>query len=160
MYFYKDQLVRLLVDKPGKSRKTYEQLYKRLESTFYDDKVAQYMQFENYARKEMEYTTPKTEQILDNDIVLITGVTRDTIIYHKLNTYGSDGCLWSIDKKPYKAKLGSNVLIKDFSTNPYKGTKRNRQWIKSQTSGKYLGCAAALDKKGNLVSRIKAVYFA
>ena len=30
MYFYKNQMIRLLVDKPGQKRKTYEQLYKKL----------------------------------------------------------------------------------------------------------------------------------
>lgn len=160
MYFYNNQLIQLLVDAPGQSRKTYTQLYKKLETIFYDEHVAQYMKLENYARKAMDIYASSKRQILEGESVVITKVSKDTIVYHKVNFYGSDGCMWSIGKKAYKAKLSSNVKIEDYSYDPMEPTYRNVQWLKKRVSSPYLGLAVHLKKDGNKISKITTQYFA
>lgn len=159
LYFYNNQLVQMLVDAPGQSRKTYTQLYKKLEKIPYDEKVSEYMDFENYARKFMDrYSSPKN-QILDDQAVVITKVSGNSIIYHKLAGFGGDGCMWTISKQAYKAKVSANVKIEDYSDDPMTPTYRNMKWLKKQVSSPYFGLAVSLDKKGNAVSKITVMYF-
>ena len=159
LYFYKNQQIQLLVDAPGKSRKTFTQLYKKMEPGFDDEDLYVYMQLENYARKEMDnYSSPKN-QILEDQAIMITKVSGNTIIYHKLNCYGPDGYIGSIEKKAYKAKLKSNVTIEDYSDNPYTPTYRNLSWLKKQVSSPNLGLEVDLKKDGNKISKIRVMYF-
>lgn len=159
LYFYKTQLIQLLVDEPGKPRKTYTQLYKKLETTFYDESLALYMDLENYARKKMEsYSSPKNK-ILSREPVVITKVSGNTIVYHKLAGYGSDGCMWSIGATSYKAKVSSHVKIEDYSTNPVTPTYRSMNWLKKNVSSPYLGLAGVFEKSGKTVSNITIAYY-
>lgn len=160
MYFYKDQLIRLLVDNPGKERKTYKQLYKKLKTAFYDKNVNQYMMFENFARKLMGDAASKAKKILTKQPMLITKVSGEYIIYHKLNCYGSDGSMWSIDKKAYKAKINTKTVVLDWSENPSKAEKQNLNWLKGCVSGTEIGCAVLLSANRNTVSKIEGMYFA
>lgn len=160
MYFYKNQLVRILVDAPGKERKTYKQLYTELTETFYDETVNLYMMLENFARKQMEYALPKTKKIIKDRPVLVTKVSGKYILYHKLYCYGSDGAMWSIDKKVYKAKISSKTIVLDGSNNPTEPTKRNLKWLKKCVNGKYIGYAVWLKGSGNVVSKIDGIYCA
>ena len=160
MYFYKNQLIRLLVDRPEKKRKTYQQLYKKLDTIAYDANLDQYMMFENYARKLMEYATAKTKKILTNQPVLITKVSGNDIIYHELNCYGSDGAMWSISKKTYKAKVNSKVIVLDGSNNPNRYDKQNMNWLKKRVSDNNIGYAVYLSAKGKTISKIEGIYFA
>ena len=159
MYFYKNQLIQMLVDAPGKTRKTYTQLYTELEHTFYDEAVLDYMMMENFARKAMDrYASPK-KQILVDQPVVITGISGNWITYHKLAGYGSDGCMWSIGKTAYKAKLSSNVKIEDYSNDPMTPAYRNTKWLKKQVSEPNFGEAVCLTKRGNTVSKVTIIYF-
>ena len=159
LYFYKNQLIQLLVDAPGKSRKTFTQLYKKLGHVFYDEDVYDYMNLENYARKEMDHYSSPKNQILEDQAIMITKVSGNTIVYHKLNCYGSDGGIGSIEKKAYKAKLKSNVTIEDCSDNPDTPTYRNLNWLKKQVSSPNLGLEVDLEKSGNMISKIRVMYF-
>lgn len=158
LYFYKNQLIRLLVDASGKARKTYTQLYKKLEKTFYDAVLDQYMRLENYARKEMGSYYAAKKKILDKQSVIIAKISGNEITYHKVACYGSDGCMWSIDTTAYKAKVGSSVKIKDYSSDPMTATDRSLKWLKREVSSPYLGLMVDLAKKGNVVSKISVSY--
>ena len=160
MYFYKNQLIRLLVDEPREDRKTYKQLYTKLTTSSYDENVNLYMMFENFARKQMEYASSKIKRIVTNGPILITKMSGKYIIYHKLNCYGADGAMWSIDKKVYKAKISSNTAILDSSENPDQSAKKNLAWLKKRVNGKYIGYAVYLSADGNVVSEIEGIYFA
>lgn len=141
MYFYKNQLIRLLVDENGKERKTYQQLYKKLDKVSYDEQVGEYMMFENYARKEMEYAMPIIEKIITNQSVVITKISGNYIVYHKLNIYGSSGALWSISKEVYKAKVSSTLQVLDGHMSPEKYKKHNLSWLKKEVlNGDVGGC--------------------
>ena len=129
----------------------------RLSALFF---VNQYMMFENFARKLMGDAASKAKKILTKQPVLITKVSGEYIIYHKLNCYGSDGSMWSIDKKAYKAKINAKTVILDWSENPSKAEKQNMDWLKGRTSGTEIGYAVLLSANGNVVSKIEGMYFA
>jgi hypothetical protein len=160
LYFYQNQLVRMLVDQSGKSRKTYKQLYKKLPKTWSDSNLNAYMTMENYARKEMAYSIKKTNKIISKRIVLITRICGNTIIYHTLNGYGSDGYMWSIGKKAYKAKLSSAVRISDYSNSPLKSSRRTMAWLRSSVSAPSLGQTVYLSSDGAYVTKLQIPYFA
>jgi hypothetical protein len=159
LYFYKNQLIRMLVDAPGESRKTYKQLYKKLETIFYDSDVASYMDMENYGRKLMGNSAKAKSKILTTKSVLITKVSGNTIYYHTLNCYGSDGWLWSIGTKVYKAKMSSNVRIEDYSDNPETCEERSASWLKKCAAAPSLGLAVDLTSNGSRVTEIASIYF-
>ena len=159
LYFYKNQLIQLLVDAPGKSRKTYTQYYNKIGNAPADEELYQYMRMENYARKVMDSFSSPKNQILEDQSIMITKVSGDTIVYHKLNCYGPDGCIGSIEKKAYKAKLKSNVRIADCSNDPDTPTYRNLSWLKNQVSSPELGLEVDLKKDGNKISQITVMYF-
>lgn len=160
LYFYKNQLIQMIVDKPGNARKTYTQLYKKLESCFYDEDLVLYLNLENYAKKEMDNNNSKTKKIITKSTILITRVSGNTIMYHKLNCYGSDGCMWSIGAEVYTANLSKNVSIEDDSFSTEKTVKRKLKWIKNQVSNPNLGIVAQLSANGKKVSSIVIPYFA
>ena len=160
MYFYENQLIRLLVDEPGKKRKTYQQLYKKLKNTAYDDNLNLYMRLENYGRKQMESAASKSKKVVTGQPVLITKVSGNYIVYHKLSCYGPDGAIWSISKKTYKAKINTKTAVLDGSANPNGYEKKNINWLKNCVSGTYIGYAVKLSGKGSVVSKIEGLYFA
>lgn len=163
LYFYKNQLVRMLVDKPGKSRKTYRQLYKRLENSdfsLFNSTLSMYMVQEGRARIMMDYVNSKTKKILLNDMVVITKVSGNKIVYHKLDCYGPDGWIGSIGSRAYVAYLSSNVKIRDMSESPDWQVKRSVKWLKKKAEGSSIGWAANLYAKGNKITKIVCPYFA
>ncbi len=162
LYFYKNQLIQLLVDKPGQSRKVYKQLYKRLESnefSLYNNDLNMYLLLEGYARKEMEYAYSETNKILSERYVLITRVSGNKIVYHKLNCYGPDGWIWSVDPKVYTAKVNKDISIEDDS-DISNTTYRDLKWLKESVAEPYFGMVAILSEKGKKVSKILIPYFA
>ena len=148
----------MLVDEPGKARKTYKQLYKNLEKGDGGVDVGFYMMMENYARKEMEYASSKINKIIVNRCVSITRFSKNTIVYHDRYAYGGDGWIGSIGKKVYKAKISENVSIKDGSNSPDKEINRSVKWLKEQASEPYFGVDAFLSEKDGKVSEIVVPY--
>ena len=160
MYFYKNQLIRLLVDKSGQKRKTYEQLYKKLSTgVMYDESLAEYMSLENYGRELMESVSSPKNYVENSQTVVITKVSGDSIVYHKLYCYGPDGCIWSIGKKAYKAKITSNTRILDGSESPSNVVRRDRNWLKKRVSGFGIRYAVSLSGSGSTLSKIEGIYF-
>lgn len=163
LYFYKNQLIQMLVDKPGKPRKTYKQLYKRLEDGrvyLYDNNLDIYMLQECYARKEMDFLKPKTKKNISKNPVMITKVQGNSIVYHEFHCYGPDGCIWSIGTKAYKADLSKKVFIEDGSESPYKVINRNMKWLRKSLSKSSLGTVAVLSADGKKTSKMVIPYFA
>jgi hypothetical protein len=160
LYFYKNQLIRMLVDTPGASRKTYKQLYKKLENIFYDSDVANYMDMENYGRKLMGNLSKAKSKLMTNKTILITKVSGSTIYYHTLNCYGSDGSIWSIDTKTYKATISSNVKIEDYSGNPDTCEVRSVSWLKKRSASPNLGPAVELTSTESKITKVTLLYFA
>ncbi|HEX3076833.1 MAG TPA: hypothetical protein VHQ24_08230 [Lachnospiraceae bacterium] len=160
LYFYENQLIQMLVNKMGSShKKTYTQLYKKLETTWYEETLSFYMDMESYARRVVESTIPKTTKIVTDTDVIITQVYGSKITYHKLYAYGSDGCLWTMDPIPYTATLASNVKIEDYSGSPSEYKSRSVNWLKDASKG-FLGCACDLEEKKGKVSKIVCPYWA
>ena len=160
MYFYKNQMIRLLVDKPGQKRKTYEQLYKKLSTgVMYDESLAEYMSLENYGRELMDSVSSPKNYVENSQTVVITKVSGDSIVYHKLYCYGPDGCIWSIGKKAYKAKITSNTKILDGSESPSNAVRRDKTWLKKRVSGFGMRYAVSLSGSGSTLSKIEGIYF-
>lgn len=159
LYFYNNQLIEMLVDEPGTDRKTFKQMYDQLESTWYDADLEFYMSMENHARRIIESTLSKTKKIVTNEMVIITKVSGSKIVYHKLYTYGSDGCLWTMDTKLYTASLSSNVKIEDYSSDPMNYTSRSKHWL-YKSCKKSLGCACGLEQKNGKINVITCPYWA
>ena len=149
LYFYKNQLIQMLVDQPGKSRKTYDQLYKKLLTGPYDDKLDKYLMMENYGIDEVTKKASKKNKIITNQWVIITRMSKNTIEYHKIYGYGGDGYWQSMDPKVYKAKVSKDVIVLDGTDSPYDSKKRNRKWLKAQMVGDGLGIDVILYTKGN-----------
>lgn len=163
LYFYKNQLIQMLVDTPKKPRKTYKQLYKRLGNngySSYDDKINMYMLHEGYARREMDFINSKTKKNVSQNNIIITKVSGNTIIYHKLNCYGPDGWIWSIGAKAYTANLSKKVSIMDYSISPDNKINRSIRWLRKRISEPYIGLAADLSADGKKIYKIVIPYFA
>lgn len=149
MYFYKNQLIRLLVDENGKERKTYQQLYKKL-GKVYNKNVYEYMWLENYARQEMAYTMPINEKVIKNETVLISKISGNYIIYHTFKSYDPYGELWSISKEAYKTKVSSKVQVLDRRMGPDKYEKHNLSWLKKQALNDGVGEGYLYGKEGRV----------
>lgn len=158
LYFYNNQLIQMLIDKPKSNRKTFTQLYSKLESTYYDEDLLFYMDMESQARKVIESTLSKTKKILLNTEIIITKVSGSTITYHKLYYYGGDGCLWTMDTQPYTATLSSNVEVLGCGDYVDVYETRNKKWIEDSCKG-FLGLSCSLESKNEKVSKIIQSYW-
>lgn len=164
LYFYNNQLVQMFVDKPGKPRKTYKQLYKRLgkrgEYSVYNNTLNMYMLQEGNARIEMDFTKSKIKKNTLGKVVLITKISGNTITYHFIKGYGPDGWIWSIGIEAYTTKLNRNVSIVDNSWSPETKVKRNMKWLRKTVAYPGIGLAVILSAKGKNISNILVPYFA
>ncbi len=158
MYFYKKQMFTMYVDKPGKERKIYNQAYKKLETCWYSATLQRYMDLENFARKNMEFTYDKKSTKKLDGLVLITKVSGDKLTYHRLKAYGSDGCIWSIDPQPHTVKMTSNVKI-TIMDNPYEEKTKSKKWLKERCED-YLGFSTIFEYKNGKVKKIQGLYWA
>lgn len=158
LYFYNNQLIQMLIDKPNSNRKTHTQLYSKLESTYYDEDLVFYMDMESQARKVIESTMTKTKKILLNTEVIITKVSGSTITYHELYYYGADGCLWTMDTQPYTATLSPNVEVLGCGDYVDVFETRSKKWVEDCTKG-FLGLSCSLESQNGKVSKIVQSYW-
>ena len=150
LYFYKKQLIRMLVDKKGEKRKTYTQLYKKLMTDYEGNELYVYMHLENIFRIKLADEYERPERTENNDLIFITGISDDEITYHTADrTYGPDGSVVSLDTESYTAKLSDNVEIRDYSDSPAKYEKRTLHWLK-KNMGDYLICGITV-KDGKII---------
>ena len=168
LYFYKNQLIQMLVDKNGnsKNRKTYTQLYKKLESFDYDENLYRYMNFENFLRIKQAALLPKTVRTEDNELpdyirpdystfLVITGVEGTSITYHFGKGYGTDGFMLSIYTKAYVSELAKNVKIKDSVADPVLYEDKNLDWLKDYLKKCDYMCAEIKMKNGKVVEILR-----
>ena len=131
LYFYKKQLIRMLVDEKGKGRVTYDQLYKHYVFDYPDGEVNDYIDFENFFKIKYASLYKKTSVKKLDDYVFITNISATDLTYHTGKRSDSDGCIWTLGTKAYIAKLGKNVKVLDGSLSPYKIEKRSLNWLRS-----------------------------
>lgn len=105
-YYLKKQLIQLLVDKSEK-RKTYIQYYKKSANKMMEEynTASLYFTVENYARKMLESIQPSTTKKSFDDYAIVTKIKGNTVWYHKVDNWGSDGSIYSIEPKTFKAVL-------------------------------------------------------
>ena len=145
LYFYKNQLIRMLVDEKGKGRVTYDQLYKHSFVNY--PEVIDYIDFENFFKIKYASLYKKTSVKKLDDYVFITNISATDLTYHTGKTSDADGYIWTLGTKAYIAKLGRKVKVLDGSLSPGQIEKRTLNWLRSNlTSG---GCREARVKVKN-----------
>ena len=145
LYFYKNQLIRMLVDEKGKGRVTYDQLYKYSFVNY--PEVIDYIDFENFFKIKYASLYKKTSVKKLDDYVFITNISATDLTYHTGKTSDTDGYIWTLGTKAYIAKLGRKVKVLDGSLSPGQIEKRTLNWLRSNlTSG---GCREARVKVKN-----------
>lgn len=147
LYFYKKQLIRMLVDEKGKGRVTYDQLYKHPVVDYPDGEVDYYIDFENFFKIKYASLYKKTSVKKLDDYVFITDVTATDLTYHTGKISGNDGYIWTLDTKAYIAKLGKNVKVLDGSLSQGQIEKRTLNWLRSNLTS--WGCLEARVKVKN-----------
>lgn len=145
LYFYKNQLIRMLVDEKGKGRVTYDQLYKHSFVNY--PEVIDYIDFENFFKIKYASLYKKTSVKKLDDYVFITNISATDLTYHTGKTSDADGYIWTLGTKAYIAKLSRKVKVLDGSLSPGQIEKRTLNWLRSNlTSG---GCREARVKVKN-----------
>ena len=147
LYFYKNQLIRMLVDEKGMNRITYDQLYKHSVFDYPDGEVNDYIDFENFFKIKYASLYKKTSVKKLDDDVFITNISATDLTYHTGKISGSDGCIWTLGTKAYIAKLGKNVKVLDGSLSPGQIEKRTLNWLRSNLTS--WGCLEARVKVKN-----------
>ena len=141
LYFYKNQLIRMLVDEKGKGRVTYDQLYKRFVVYYPDVEFNDYIDFENFFKIKYASLYKKTSVKTLDEYVFITDISATDLTYHTGKTSGSEGWIWTLGTKAYIAKLGRKIKVLDGSLSPYKIEKRSLNWLRSNLTS--WGCLEA-----------------
>lgn len=158
-YYLKKQLIQLLVDKSEK-RKTYIQYYKKSANKMMEEynTASLYFTVENYARKMLESIQPSTTKKSFDDYAIVTKIKGNTVWYHKVDNWGSDGSIYSIEPKTFKAVLKDKCTIKDASESPEKAYKRSKKWIKKRVDKSIVGQFADLTVNKGKIKEIMIPY--
>lgn len=158
-YYLKKQLIQLLVDKSGK-RKTYIQYYKKSGSKMMEEynTASLYFTVENYARKMLESIQPSTAKKSFHGYAIVTKIKGNTVWYHKMDNWGSDGSIYSIEPKTFKAVLQDKCTIKDASESPEKAYKRSKKWMKKSINKSIVGQFADLTVNKGKIKEIMIPY--
>lgn len=166
LFFYKKQLIQMYIDKPNSARKTYTQYYKYLDlnimNNVSESDLKFYLDMENHARRVIGLKSSAKMKKNEEKRVVITKISGNTITFHELDTYGSDGYLWSISSTAYTAKLSKNVKIMAPEDGAYDDGlgipyyKRSKEWLAKKCKG-YFGYTASLDFKNGEVVKISAL---
>ena len=151
LYFYNNQLIQLLIDKKGAKRKTYTQLYKKLDTSNYDDTLNLYMELEDFSIIRLDNIVSKTSKIVTGDRVFITGISNKSVTYHLGHGCGKDMSIRSLYPEVYTAAMTKNVKIKDYTQDPVKYKSRSVKWLKEKI-GNYLDVCILVTKNGKLVA--------
>ena len=150
LYFKDNQLIQLLVDKKGEKRKTYTQLYKKLDTSSYDETLSLYMEFEDFSIIRLDDVVSKTSKTVTGERVFITGISNKSLTYHLGHGCGKDMSIRSLYPEPYTVKMTKNVKIKDYTSDPAKPELRSVKWLKERI-GDYLDVCELVTKKGKLI---------
>ena len=159
LYFYKDQIIKVLIDKKGKKRLIHDQFYVKFDSTFYDENLIYYLDLENFFRITVAELFKKTPRTKSDGYIFITDISyknNKSITYHTGNGYGSDGVMISLDTKAYTAKLAKNVKVKDYTESPDEYKALTLESLFREYSGYYI--PAGITVKNGQVVEIELPY--
>lgn len=159
LYFYKDQIIKVLIDKKGEKRQTHDQFYVNFDSSFYDENLIYYLDMENFFRITVAELFKKTPRTKTDGYIFITDISyknNKSITYHTGNGYGSDGVMISLDTKAYTAKLAKNVKIKDYTESPDEYKALTLESLYREFSGYYI--PAGITVKNGQVVEIELPY--
>ena len=129
LYFYKNQLIRMTVDKKGKERKTYTQLYRKLKHLEESNEIHLCISLENFFRIKLADEFPRKNRIKSEEEVYITNISKGKITYHTGIVYGPGAMYLSLDAASYTAKLDSKVEVLDYSESPTEPETRSLKWF-------------------------------
>ena len=82
LYFYENQLIRMVIDKKGEKRKTYTQLYKKLKHLEESEEIYLCMNLENLFRIKIADEFPRKNRVKSEEEVYITNISKGKITYH------------------------------------------------------------------------------
>lgn len=150
IYFYKNQMVQILIDKKGEKRLNHTQFYVKFDTTFYDENLNYYLNMENFFKIKLSELSKKTARTKTDDYIFITDISKNTITYHFGKGYGSDGAMVSLDDKAYTAKLSKKVKVKDYTDSPDKCKIRKLEWLFGYFKEYYMNSAIKA-KNGEIV---------
>ena len=159
LYFYKDQIIKVLIDKKGKKRQTHDQFYVKFDSTFYDENLIYYLDLENFFRITVAELFKKTPRTKSDGYIFITDISyknNKSITYHTGNGYGSDGVMISLDTEAYTAKLAKNVKVRDYTESPDEYKALTLESLYREFSGYYI--PAGITVKNGQVVEIELPY--
>ena len=129
LYFYKNQLIRMTVDKKGKERKTYTQLYKKLKHLEESNEIHLCISLENFFRIKLADEFPRKNRTKSEELAYITNISNRKITYHTGIVYGPGAMYLSLDAASYTAKLDSKVQVLDYSESPTEPETRSLKWF-------------------------------
>ena len=158
LYFYKDQIIQILIDEKGKKRVTHNQFYLKFDTEEYYEDFNFYLEIENFFRVKAAEQFEKTSRNKTDGYIFITEISykNRTITYHKGNLYGLDNEMTSLEPKAYTAKLARKVKVKDYREEPLKAKTRTLKWLDDYFNNDYYNynfymCAGIVAKKGKIV---------
>ena len=161
LYFYKNQLIRMTVDKKGKERKTYTQLYKKLKHLEESEEIYLCMNLENLFRIKIADEFPRKNRTKPEEEVYITNISKGKITYHTGIVYGPGAMYLSLDAASYTAKLDSKVQVLDYSESPTEPETRSLKWLindLAKTKSGFVLCSI-IAENGKII-RIELPYLA
>ena len=129
LYFYKNQLIRMVIDKKGEKRKTYTQLYKKLKHLEESEEIYLCMNLENLFRIKLADEFPRKNRTKSEEVAYITNISKGEITYHTGIIYGPGAMYLSLDAASYTAKLDSKVQVLDYSESPTEPETRSLKWL-------------------------------
>ena len=161
LYFYKNQLIRMVIDKKGEKRKTYTQLYKKLKHLEESEEIYLCMNLENLFRIKLADEFPRKNRIKSEEEVFITNISKGKITYHTGIIYEPGAMYLSLDTASYTAKLDSKVQVLDYSESPTEPEARSLKWFIndfSKTKSGFVLCSI-IAENGKII-RIELPYLA
>ena len=161
LYFYENQLIRMVIDKKGEKRKTYTQLYKKLKHLEESDEIHLCISLENFFRIKLADEFPRKDRTKPEELVCITNISKGKITYHTGIIYGPGAMYLSLDVASYTAKLDTKVEVLDYTESPYNPKTRSLKWLindlaKSKTGFVYCNI---MSENGKII-RIELPYLA
>ena len=150
LYFHKNQLIQLSINKKGEKGKTYTQLYKKLDKSGYDEMINLYMELEDFSIIRLDDVVSKSDKMTSGERIFVTGISDKSLTYHIGHGCGTDNSVRSLYPEAYKVKMTKSVKIKDYTENPTKYIARSVKWLKEKI-GDYLYVCELVEKNGKLV---------
>ena len=150
LYFHKNQLIQLSINKKGEKGKTYTQLYKKLDKSGYDEMINLYMELEDFSIIRLDDVVSKSDKMTSGERIFVTGISDKSLTYHIGHGCGTDNSVRSLYPEAYKVKMTKSVKIKDYTENPTQYIARSVKWLKEKI-GDYLYVCELVEKNGKPV---------